>query len=499
MSMGSADERIQGYLDRLSRAEKKLWDGVNSGICGKMTDEIEEIQRIRHHTSWKAYLGIRTVACAIRGKRLLKLLGGVIRRDTTLIRTTALAEDWLRPIKDTLGNSERALIANSDDFQELIQEQQDAILSLIDAVYSAGRKVFLIMAPYFTEERLADGYFQRVRAVDHMLAPDDVKIYASWLDADEVRGIPHVHIWDQTHIEIRYPHPDLENDKRILQIARRAGTVYHHSITFANEWVTKDENIRKIFDMHGAYPEELRMYGREEQAILDEEQERLAMRHGQCLVCVTQSMIEHLAQKYGRIPEKVILLPIFDEQRLRQCAQIKKESSQGKNIVYAGGMQKWQNVEMMQEAVYQTQGQFVYHFYTPEPRIFWKKWKYKRKPKGLEVSSKTPDEVISAYAFCDYGFLLRDDTVVNHVACPTKLVEYLAAGIIPILNTTQIGDFVKDGMAYVSLSDFVSGKLPEKKERTIFIKQNLGVVQALEERYRQGRKQLCAWMESGEN
>ena len=86
--------------------------------------------------------------------------------------------------------------------------------------------------------------------------------------------------------------------------------------------------------------------------------------------------------------------------------------------------------------------------------------------------------------------------MVNRVACPTKLVEYLAAGILPILNTPNIGDFVRDGMAYISLEDFVSEKLPPREEKERLVEQNLKVVRTLEERYHQGRQQLCAWMES---
>ncbi len=499
MSSTNAEKSIQGRLEQLQAACTKLNEALSSGLYAQMTAEIQTLQRIRHSKGWKLYLGGRAVLCALRERRLFRLAGSIVHKDTGEIRASLLREDWLRPVRKALEDGERALAENEAGLQQLIKDQQEAILKLIDAYQDAGKDAMVIMAPYFAPERLADGYFQRVQAIDRLLPTESLKIYASWLDADDVRGVPHVSIWDETHMEIRYLHPDAANDERIHHIALRAGTVYHHSMAFANELVTRDGAIRKAFDMHGAYPEELRMYGRSEQAELDEQQEKLAMEHGQCLICVTQSMVRHLTEKYGRIPETVILLPIFDDSRLQQCSGLKKIPCEKSEVVYAGGMQKWQNVKTMQDAVRRTEGRFRYRFYTPEPGAFWKAWGHRRRPRDTEVCSKTPDEVITAYASCDYGFLLRDDITVNRVACPTKLVEYLAAGIVPILLTANIGDFVQDGMAYISLDDFLSGKLPSEAEKDIFIRQNMEVVQKLKERYCQGKNALNTWLVTNEN
>lgn len=498
MSGIGSDKSICCHLERLRTADTRLRESLECGVHAQIEERLRTIQRVRHKTGWKLYLGERAALRAIKERRLCGLIGSVIQRNGREIKSALLTEDWLKPVKETLESGQRALIEGESVFQRLIQEQQSAILELIDAYRAEGKGVILFMAPYFTQERLADGYFQRVQAVDGMLPADGLKLYASWLDADDVRGVPHVFIWDETHIEIRYPHPDPASDDRIHQIARRVGVVYHHSITFANELVTRDEQIRKAFDMHGAYPEELRMYGRNEQAEIDESQERLAMKHGQCVICVTQSMVRHLTKKYGQIPQKVILLPIFDAQRLQKCQMQERTPAGDCVVVYAGGMQKWQNVEMMQDAIYRTKDSFRYRFFTPQPRLFWKTWRHLRRPPNVEVCAKTPDEVIEAYASCDYGFLLRDDVVINRVACPTKLVEYLAAGIIPILNAPNIGDFVQDGMSYISLNDFMSGKLLSDEERNSCINRNMGVVHKLEQRYQQGKRALCEWLEKNE-
>ena len=478
-------------LERLQQAEQELNSCLKEDAIQMAAMEVEKIQYIRHSKGWKAYLMFR----AIKKRQLLHLTKDVLKRDIVSIKQSMLDVDWLKQTRQVLEERTRELIARAEPYQARIAEQHEAVEALINVAHQAGQDVYLFMAPYFTKERLADGYFQRVQAVDRMLPETSLKIYTSWLDADGLWKVPHVLIWDKTHIEIRYAHPHQENDKWILKIARCVEMVYHHSIAFANELVTMDPQVRKVFDMHGAYPEELRLYGRSEQAEIDERQEKLAMEHGQCMVCVTQSMADHLKQKYGRVPEKIILLPIFDEQRLKQCREQKRVSN-GKTVVYAGGVQKWQNVEMMRNAAYQAKERMSYRFFTPQPQAFLKGWAYWRRPKNMEVCAKKPEEVIHAYASCDYGFLLRDDIVVNRVACPTKLVEYLACGIIPILKTDRIGDFVKDGMMYVSLEEFLAGRLPDEKEKQAAIKQNFQVVQKLETRYQQGRRELCSWIEN---
>lgn len=495
MSRIISNTTIHGCLERLQAADIRLRKSIECGVYAQMAEKLRIVQQVRHKLGWKLYLSERAALRAIKEGRFCRLIGCVVQRNVEEIKSALLREDWLKQVKTTLECGQNTLLEKDSSFQQLIEEQQSAILALIDAYRAEEKGVILFMAPYFTRERLADGYFQRVQAVDRMLPADGLKIYASWLDADDVRGVPRVFIWDEMHIEIRYPHPSRVNDERIHQIARRVGTVYHHSITFANELVVRDEQIRTAFDMHGAYPEELRMYGRNEQAEIEERKERLAMEHGQCVLCVTQSMVRHLTEKYGRIPQKVILLPIFDAQRLEKCQKLKRSPARDHVVVYAGGIQKWQNVEMMQDAVYRTKGRFRYRFFTPQPKLFWKTWRHLWKPQNVEVCHKTPDEVIEAYASCEYGFLLRDDMVVNRVACPTKLVEYLAAGIIPILSTPNIGDFVQDGMSYISLNDFISGKLPSEEEKNACISRNTEVVRMLEQRYLLGSYALCAWLE----
>lgn len=44
---------------------------------------------------------------------------------------------------------------------------------------------------------------------------------------------------------------------------------------------------------------------------------------------------------------------------------------------------------------------------------------------------------------CDFGFCLRNDSIINLVASPTKVLEYVSRNVMPIL-TEYVGDFSRD-------------------------------------------------------
>ena len=52
----------------------------------------------------------------------------------------------------------------------------------------------------------------------------------------------------------------------------------------------------------------------------------------------------------------------------------------------------------------------------------------------------------------DFGFCLRNDNIINLVASPTKVLEYVSRNVVPIL-TEHVGDFsrdlLQDKIAYV--------------------------------------------------
>lgn len=80
--------------------------------------------------------------------------------------------------------------------------------------------------------------------------------------------------------------------------------------------------------------------------------------------------------------------------------------------------------------------------YTQEVKSF-EKLAMDLKIKNIKILSVNYDEMPRYLDACDYGFCLRQDNMVNRVASPTKVMEYLSRNVMPIL-TEYVGDFSVD-------------------------------------------------------
>ncbi|OIM99618.1 hypothetical protein BFR57_03370 [Idiomarina sp. MD25a] len=85
------------------------------------------------------------------------------------------------------------------------------------------------------------------------------------------------------------------------------------------------------------------------------------------------------------------------------------------------------------------------------------------------VASLSRAEVPSRLREADFGFLLRDDNIVNQTASPIKFAEYVCSGVIPIM-TEFVGDYSSRYKDLVVITndwsltvDRLKSKLEEKK------------------------------------
>ncbi|MNL07568.1 hypothetical protein D3C87_1282490 [compost metagenome] len=83
--------------------------------------------------------------------------------------------------------------------------------------------------------------------------------------------------------------------------------------------------------------------------------------------------------------------------------------------------------------------------------------------KNILIDSVTPNELDKYYKKAHYGFVLRDDVDVNNVACPTKIIEYLAYGMTCITLSNKIGDFYELGFEFINIDKLKTEKLKEIK------------------------------------
>ncbi len=113
---------------------------------------------------------------------------------------------------------------------------------------------------------------------------------------------------------------------------------------------------------------------------------------------------------------------------------------------YCGGLQAWQNIELIIDVATKL------HEY--DNRIFLMIYTGFEIPQKIQalldklgkdnyhVKSLKPAEVPSHLKLLDAGFLLRDNLVLNIVSSPTKICEYLAAGV-PLVCTEYSGDYAR--------------------------------------------------------
>lgn len=160
------------------------------------------------------------------------------------------------------------------------------------------------------------------------------------------------------------------------------------------------------------------------------------------LSCVSKQMKIHLS-KYFFLNRKIEVIYCGISEVF-----LKKEFNEKLHFVYIGGISKWQKIE---EAI------LVYKYIskninrptqlsivTPEIKKFYDLFsKTEQKLYSIEILSLKPNKVSDYLRSCDFGFLLRDKSIVNKLASPVKFLEYTSNGVVPIISD-EIGDYSSD-------------------------------------------------------
>lgn len=352
-------------------------------------------------------------------------------------------------------------------------------------------KSIIIVAPYFTEERLKDGYYKRVKAVDELFE-DYYKVYVTYetfhnyIDFEE---------YPQRNTTVVRYLPGSKMQKFLVSLLMIAcGKLYCHSVWQVKTKFFKLPGVKVYVDVHGIVPEEETLYGRYEAAQMYGDIEEQTVQKSECLICVTDKIKEHLQNKYGKkFKAKTVIMPIFDSSLSKYDVDVPKKKSLVNNkpiVIYAGGIMKWQKIELMQESINKCIDNANYMIYCPNPKEFWETWKYK-KYKNLIVGSKSYKDLCKdVYTKAHYGYVLRDDIAVNNVACPTKIADYFKYRIVPIVKSPKIGDFIDLGMQYITLEDFNNGKLLTKKEMKKIVDNNELVLKKYIKLHEDGKKEF---------
>lgn len=289
--------------------------------------------------------------------------------------------------------------------------------------------MILFIAPNPKSTNKHEGFLQRISAIDKLFIEEE-KIY----------------------------YEDLSGDAEVTNALLRARTIYVHSIYEAARVIDLYEiyGYKIITDLHGVVVEELALAGEDSMTTSFAAIEAKVFQYSTKFVVVTKAMADYFEKKYSYQNNEYewITLPIFNSFSGGQCH---KKNAKPLHIIYAGGAQPWQNVNLMLEATRKLGDKYKFTYLTHDTQMF----------QGIKdlatVKSVDHNEISEYYQKSHFGLMLRDNSVINRVACPTKLIEYLENDIIPIIKDPNIGDFIELGYQYVTIEQITSKDFSDKE------------------------------------
>lgn len=333
--------------------------------------------------------------------------------------------------------------------------------------------MILFVAQYPSNENQHDGMIQRVANIDQ-IAEDMPRCY---LDISFRKFFSKEVIYKKNLTIYRLNF--FLHFFKIHSLLNLANLVYIHSAYNAIKVSVFRYRSLVIFDAHGVVPEEMRQEGKSLSALIYSFYERKILLKCDYLVSVTQKLASHLLAKYPQVdPPLVLILPILPRTHPEVAMkEIQKSKRPQNSVIYAGGTQIWQNIDKMIFAA-RLKSDMKFTFLSADSSRFQKMFS-EYEIDNSECKTVLPQDVFRYYLRNRYGFLLREENLINSVACPTKLVEYLQWGVIPILITGNIGDFNDYSLQYVTLDNFLSGELPKEETIVTMRQNNFKVVQDL--------------------
>lgn len=331
-------------------------------------------------------------------------------------------------------------------------------------------KNIAIIGVYPTSQNIKDGMVQRIKAIDDVFENDN-RIYLKLSYRRKTNKL--CRISDKLSV---YELNVMFNYSLILKQLNKADCVYCHSLfNFINLILFLPfVKVKIVLDLHGVVPEELSMSNRKIKSFIYSICEYFAFKYISAAIAVSENMIKHYKKKYPSYKGMYLKYFIYPGNIINNNFGKELANSSIPNdkpvVIYSGNAQAWQNVQLMMKTIKKEGKPYEYIILTGEPSFFLDLIsRYGLEDFDIKIYSVQPDELFPFYKRANYGFILRDESIVNKVANPTKLIEYLSYGIVPIVLTDDIGDFLNYGYEYLKLDNFNSDLKPVKSFKNMNI------------------------------
>lgn len=308
----------------------------------------------------------------------------------------------------------------------------------------------LFLAVFPNDINIKDGMVQRIQSIDEFYK-DEERFYLS----TSFRRFTKKRVSKKGKVTVVECNA-LLHINLIFKIFKQATSIYIHSVFNVLPNILPILlliNRKYTLDMHGVVPEEFELNDSPTYRKIYTLAEQIIFKRATNIICVTEAMKEYYIKKYTKNKNYIVytILPI----NLSNTKPSYLNDENILHIIYSGNTQKWQNIDLMCKTIKSNMAENVH--YTILTGEIIKISEYLKKynlfeQKNIILKSVNPDQLVDYYKKANYGFILRDNIVVNNVACPTKLVEYMYYGIIPIVLSENIGDFNTFNYDYINYS-----------------------------------------------
>ncbi len=259
----------------------------------------------------------------------------------------------------------------------------------------------------------------------------------------------------------------------------------------------KRPNLRIVYDGRGAIAAEWKEY----KVITDvgmlteiNELEKEAIVNSDFRIAISQQLLQHWGDEYSYNRVEHVVIPctlnaVFESTEIsseRIIEARKKINADQDDLVfaYSGSVAGWQSFDLLYSFIlpYLSVSRSVKLLFLSDSNHHISKLA-KEFPNQIICKKVSPAEVPDYLIACDYGLILREQSVTNRVASPVKFAEYLACGLKVVLSD-NLGDYTnlvaKNDWGYnISTSEMTLEKpsIQEKliislKARNLFCKNN---------------------------
>lgn len=197
-------------------------------------------------------------------------------------------------------------------------------------------------------------------------------------------------------------------------------------------------NVKTIYWAQGVNAEEAKMklhsFNQVLRFLFRRFTEPIAVRNAHILFCVSERMVQYYKEHYGlKDKGQIVVMPCYN---LPLSEKFDLRQYERPIFAYAGNTSKWQGVDFMLDVYAKIEKQLpnaCLRLFSKQKEELIKKCK-ERNISNFEIHYVPVETLQDELHKCKYGFIIRNNHIVNLVATPTKMNSYLAAYMIPVFS-----------------------------------------------------------------